>query len=127
MGEVIDPLQASNLRIVRILELSPLEIGNLFLHHLEKWRFCSIICLFQKDGEKKAAAAEGGEKKAAGAGDKKPEGPINTVLKLDLHCEGCAKKVKRAVSHFEGTSNFNFPFFLFNSSISLKIRNSIQF
>ncbi|KAK4419243.1 Heavy metal-associated isoprenylated plant protein 5 [Sesamum alatum] len=45
------------------------------------------------EGGKKAA--DGGEKKAA-------EGPTTVVLKLDLHCEGCAKKVRRAVSHFEG-------------------------
>ncbi|GFQ03297.1 heavy metal-associated isoprenylated plant protein 26 [Phtheirospermum japonicum] len=57
----------------------------------------------EKSGEKKAA--EGGEKKVAAAaegGGKKDEGAITAVLKLDLHCEGCAKKVKRAVSHFEG-------------------------
>ncbi|KAL3628482.1 hypothetical protein CASFOL_027528 [Castilleja foliolosa] len=57
----------------------------------------------EKSEEKKAV--EGGEKKAATAvegGGKKDEGPITAVLKLDLHCEGCAKKVKRAVSHFEG-------------------------
>ncbi|KAL1549401.1 heavy metal-associated isoprenylated plant protein 3-like [Salvia divinorum] len=43
-----------------------------------------------------------GEKKAEGGGKKEKAGPIAVVLKLDLHCEGCAKKVKRAVSHFEG-------------------------
>ncbi|KAI3472288.1 hypothetical protein Pfo_029803 [Paulownia fortunei] len=43
-----------------------------------------------------------GEKKAADGGGKKDEGPIPVVLKLDLHCEGCAKKVRRAISHFEG-------------------------
>ncbi|XP_057785098.1 heavy metal-associated isoprenylated plant protein 6-like [Salvia miltiorrhiza] len=53
----------------------------------------------EKDGEKKAAAPE---KKAADGGGKKEAGAIAVVLKLDLHCEGCAKKVKRAVSHFEG-------------------------
>ncbi|KAH6806011.1 hypothetical protein C2S51_030842 [Perilla frutescens var. frutescens] len=56
----------------------------------------------EKDGEKKAPAVGGGEKKAADGGGKKEEGPMAVVLKLDLHCEGCAKKVKRAISHFEG-------------------------
>ncbi|KAK4396391.1 Heavy metal-associated isoprenylated plant protein 5 [Sesamum angolense] len=56
----------------------------------------------EKDGGGKKAAAEGGEKKAADGGGKKDEGPTAVVLKLDLHCEGCAKKVRRAVSHFEG-------------------------
>ena len=66
------------------------------------WPFCSVFCsLFQKDGEKKVEAPE---KKAADAGGKKEEaGPIAVVMKLDLHCEGCAKKVKRSVSHFQGT------------------------
>ncbi|XP_047976351.1 heavy metal-associated isoprenylated plant protein 6-like [Salvia hispanica] len=54
----------------------------------------------EKDGEKKVEAPE---KKAADAGGKKEEaGPIAVVMKLDLHCEGCAKKVKRSVSHFQG-------------------------
>jgi len=42
-------------------------------------------------------------------------------LKLDLHCEGCVKKIKRAVRHFDGTISIiyydihNFIFlFLFN-------------
>ncbi|XP_011094611.1 heavy metal-associated isoprenylated plant protein 6-like [Sesamum indicum] len=56
----------------------------------------------EKDDGGKKAAAEGGEKKAAEVGGKKDEGPTTVVLKLDLHCEGCAKKVRRAVSHFEG-------------------------
>ncbi|XP_073042143.1 heavy metal-associated isoprenylated plant protein 3-like [Primulina eburnea] len=51
-------------------------------------------------GEKDEKKNEG-EKKADGGG-KKDDGPITVVLKLDLHCEGCAKKVKRSVSHFEG-------------------------
>ncbi|KAL0409964.1 UNVERIFIED_CONTAM: Heavy metal-associated isoprenylated plant protein 5 [Sesamum latifolium] len=56
----------------------------------------------EKDEGGKKAAAEGGEKKAADGGGKKDEGPTTVVLKLDLHCEGCAKKVRRAVGHFEG-------------------------
>ncbi|XP_075512994.1 heavy metal-associated isoprenylated plant protein 3-like [Primulina tabacum] len=51
-------------------------------------------------GEKDAKKNED-EKKADGGG-KKENGPATVVLKLDLHCEGCAKKVKRSVSHFEG-------------------------
>ncbi|XP_047966899.1 heavy metal-associated isoprenylated plant protein 6-like [Salvia hispanica] len=44
-------------------------------------------------GEKKAAAEGGGEKKVD---------PITVVLKLDLHCQGCAKKVRRSVAHLQG-------------------------
>ncbi|CAK9182614.1 unnamed protein product, partial [Ilex paraguariensis] len=42
-----------------------------------------------------------GEKKAD-VGGKKDDGPITVVFKLDLHCDGCAKKVKRSVRHFDG-------------------------
>ncbi|KZV26180.1 hypothetical protein F511_06347 [Dorcoceras hygrometricum] len=51
-------------------------------------------------GEKDEKKNEG-EKKAEGGG-KKDGGSTTVVLKLDLHCEGCANKVKRSVSHFEG-------------------------
>lgn len=52
-------------------------------------------------GEKDEKNKKEGEKKADGGG-KKDDGLATVVLKLDLHCEGCAKKVKRSVSHFEG-------------------------
>ncbi|GER45472.1 heavy metal transport/detoxification superfamily protein [Striga asiatica] len=65
------------------------------------------FCFFQKEKQeekKKPSMGEkdGGNNKAADGGGKKDDGPITAVLRLDLHCEGCAKKVKRAVSHFEG-------------------------
>ncbi|RWR91587.1 heavy metal-associated isoprenylated plant protein 3 isoform X1 [Cinnamomum micranthum f. kanehirae] len=44
---------------------------------------------------------EGGDQKK-GDGGKKEDGPITVVLKVDMHCEGCAKKVKRAVKGFDG-------------------------
>uniref|UniRef100_A0A5B6ZYN0 HMA domain-containing protein n=1 Tax=Davidia involucrata TaxID=16924 RepID=A0A5B6ZYN0_DAVIN len=55
-------------------------------------------------GEKDAvkdAAKNGGEKKDD-AGGKKDDGAPTVVLKFDMHCEGCAKKVKRAVRHIDG-------------------------
>ncbi|KAJ8537765.1 hypothetical protein K7X08_014305 [Anisodus acutangulus] len=52
----------------------------------------------EKIGETKAEVAE----KKNEAGEKKDVGPTAIVLKLDLHCEGCAKKVKRSIRHFEG-------------------------
>ncbi|KAL6519373.1 hypothetical protein OROGR_018693 [Orobanche gracilis] len=55
----------------------------------------------KNDGEIKAAE-NGGEKKGAGGGKKIEVGPVTVVLKLDLHCEGCAKKVRRCISHLEG-------------------------
>lgn len=47
---------------------------------------------------------QGGEKGEGGGGDGgKKEGNGNAVLlKLDLHCEGCASKVVKIVKGFEG-------------------------
>ncbi|CAH2042332.1 unnamed protein product [Thlaspi arvense] len=42
------------------------------------------------------------KKPEAAAADKKDDGPITVVLKLDMHCQGCAKKIKRVVRRFEG-------------------------
>ncbi|CAN1196831.1 Heavy metal-associated isoprenylated plant protein 5, partial [Linum perenne] len=42
----------------------------------------------------------GGEKKAAG-GDGGGKSPV-TVFKMDMHCEGCAKKIRRALKHMDG-------------------------
>ncbi|XP_048138224.1 heavy metal-associated isoprenylated plant protein 3-like isoform X2 [Rhodamnia argentea] len=44
----------------------------------------------QNDGDKKKKAAEAG---------------ATVVLKMDLHCDGCAKKVKRTVKHFDGVED----------------------
>lgn len=30
------------------------------------------------------------------------DGSLKVVLKVDMHCEGCARKVKRSVDGFEG-------------------------
>ncbi|MQM22951.1 hypothetical protein Taro_056010 [Colocasia esculenta] len=60
------------------------------------------------EAEKKVAAekkVEGGEKKKDEGGDKKKDdGTITVVLKLDMHCEGCARKVRHCVKGFEGTA-----------------------
>ncbi|RVW23304.1 Heavy metal-associated isoprenylated plant protein 6 [Vitis vinifera] len=52
-------------------------------------------------GEKKADAGE----KKADAGEKKAEGPAPAVFKIDLHCDGCAKKVRRYVRNFDGVED----------------------
>lgn len=56
-------------------------------------------------------AEDAGEKKAADGGGKKDDGAATVVLKLDLHCEGCAKKVRRSISHLEGNNSDFFFFF----------------
>nr|CAB3494594.1 unnamed protein product [Digitaria exilis] len=54
-------------------------------------------------GEEKKAAAKDG---AAAGGEKKKDaaaaGPQPTVLKVDLHCAGCASKVRKAIKHAPG-------------------------
>lgn len=42
------------------------------------------------------AAVDGGAKKEDGGG------AITAIYKIDMHCEGCAKKIKRAVRHVKG-------------------------
>ncbi|KAI3721626.1 hypothetical protein L2E82_32643 [Cichorium intybus] len=56
-----------------------------------------------KDDTKK----EAGEKKPAdaGAAKKADGGPVTVVLKLDLHCDGCAKKIIKSIRHFEGVES----------------------
>ncbi|XP_044505777.1 uncharacterized protein LOC123225723 [Mangifera indica] len=48
-----------------------------------------------------------GEQKEAPKNDgaKKDDGVVTVVLKMELHCEGCAKKVRRAVRHYEGVQS----------------------
>ncbi|KAF8403111.1 hypothetical protein HHK36_011205 [Tetracentron sinense] len=61
---------------------------------------CSIIT--EEMGEKDSKN-EG--KKKNGDGGKKEDGPITVVLKIDMHCEGCAKKVKRHVYDYKGVES----------------------
>ncbi|XP_022978408.1 heavy metal-associated isoprenylated plant protein 6 [Cucurbita maxima] len=56
-------------------------------------------------GEKVEGAKNDGEKKAGDAGQKKDDGVVTAVFKIDMHCDGCAKKVKRAVKHLDGVSD----------------------
>ncbi|KAH9602586.1 hypothetical protein KSS87_017649 [Heliosperma pusillum] len=51
-------------------------------------------------GEKQEKIAKNNE------GEKKSDGGINTiVLKFDMHCEGCAKKVRRSINKLEGVES----------------------
>lgn len=53
----------------------------------------------EKKGEEKKNE-EGGEKKEQ---DKKEEDqPQEIVVKVDMHCEACARKVARALKGFQG-------------------------
>ncbi|KAG6412072.1 hypothetical protein SASPL_124736 [Salvia splendens] len=59
------------------------------------------------EGEK---AAEGAEKAAVGGGGEGKEGPTTVVLNMDLHCQGCAKKVRRSISHLPGVETVKADF-----------------
>ncbi|KAL5565774.1 hypothetical protein UlMin_028938 [Ulmus minor] len=54
-------------------------------------------------GEKKNDAGEKKKKNDGDGGDKKKEdSPMTVVLKIDMHCEGCASKYRKTVLGFEG-------------------------
>ncbi|KAL1313742.1 hypothetical protein HN51_040354 [Arachis hypogaea] len=55
-------------------------------------------------GEKTDQPKNDTEKKTEGGGNKN-DAPSPVVLKLDMHCEGCVKKIKRAVRHFDGVED----------------------
>lgn len=55
----------------------------------------------KKDAGKTKPVDEGGAKKS-------DAGSTTVVLKLDLHCDGCAKKVTKSIRHFEGTNFIKF-------------------
>lgn len=54
---------------------------------------------FKKDDKKKK---DSGEKKSKDAKKVDGGGSSTVVLKLDLHCEGCTKKVKSSIRQFKG-------------------------
>ncbi|CAK9160780.1 unnamed protein product [Ilex paraguariensis] len=64
----------------------------------------------EKDETKKEGVKKPEGEKMADAGGKKEDGPITVVLKLELHCEGCARKVKRYVRHFDGVGDVKADF-----------------
>ncbi|XP_038998599.1 heavy metal-associated isoprenylated plant protein 6-like isoform X1 [Hibiscus syriacus] len=75
------------------LSISQLKANNLLnLIKIKPW---------QKEGAKPEAE----KKPAADAGAKKDDGVITAVYKIDMHCEGCAKKIKRSIKHSEGVED----------------------
>lgn len=51
----------------------------------------------KNENEKNGEGGGGG-----GAGKNKEENPVTVVLKVDMHCEGCANKIIKCVKGFEG-------------------------
>lgn len=64
-----------------------------------------------KAEEKKAAAVAVEESKDSPP----PPPPQEIILKVYMHCEGCARKVRRCLRGFEGVFKFIFMIILFNS------------
>lgn len=54
---------------------------------------------------KESVKEEQAEKKEAA--EEKPDEPQEIVLKVDMHCEGCAKKVEKSLLRFEGQKAFH--------------------
>ncbi|WCJ34494.1 Heavy metal transport/detoxification superfamily protein [Euphorbia peplus] len=53
----------------------------------------------EKDGEAEKKSA------AAGGDNKDDSKPAVSVYKMDMHCEGCAKKIRSAVKHLDGVES----------------------
>ena len=66
----------------------------------------------KNEAEKKPAAPVPAPAPAAvpvvkdGGAKKEEGGAVTAIYKIDMHCEGCAKKIKRAVRHVKGKSKF---------------------
>ncbi|KAI9381373.1 hypothetical protein POPTR_015G099500v4 [Populus trichocarpa] len=59
----------------------------------------------EKPAEKPAAEEKKDEKKPEETKDKSPPPPQEIVLKVYMHCEGCARKVRRCLKGFEGVED----------------------
>ncbi|MBA0858633.1 hypothetical protein Goshw_029036 [Gossypium schwendimanii] len=59
----------------------------------------------EKKGEEKAATEKKEEKKAEETKEESPVVPQEIVLKVYMHCEGCARKVRRCLSGFPGVED----------------------
>ncbi|VVA21706.1 PREDICTED: heavy [Prunus dulcis] len=59
----------------------------------------------KKEEEKKPEAEEKKEEKKADAAIPLPPPPQEIVLKVYMHCEGCARKVKRCLKGFQGVED----------------------
>ena len=74
---------------------------------------CGCVCVVvQEEKAKEAAPADAGkeaeEKKGEGGGgeekkeDAPPPPPEEVVMRVFMHCEGCARKVKKILRGFDG-------------------------
>lgn len=68
----------------------------------------------EKKEEEKKKEGKDGKKAEEKKEEKKEEEPPEILLKVDMHCEACARKVARALKGFEG-NDFFFYIFTFHS------------
>jgi len=88
-----------------------------------------------------AAAAMGEEKKEENGADEKkgdekqsetePKPEPVTVLKVDMHCTGCAREVMKSIKHFKGVEHFEVDMHLNKVTVKgnvdpLKLRERVQ-
>lgn len=60
------------------------------------------MLLKEKKEEEKKEESKEEKKEEEKKEEKKEEEPPEIVLKVDMHCEACARKVARALKGFEG-------------------------
>ena len=70
-----------------------------------------MLCLLPKENKEEGNKEETKEEKKEEEKkvDKKEE-PAEIVLKVDMHCEACARKVAKALKGFEGHFSSTFLF-----------------
>lgn len=90
MGEVV-------LFFLAFLLVNPLPFCFV-LFVLISYRFSLFFQAVQK--KKKNDNEKNGD--GEGGGKKKEDIPFTIVLKIDMHCEGCANKITKCVKGFEG-------------------------
>lgn len=54
---------------------------------------------------KKKSKNQGNQVEQKSDGGKKDDGVLTVVLKVDMHCEGCATKIKKSIRDFEGVES----------------------
>lgn len=57
-------------------------------------------------GDNKDCGGGGGEKKDGGGGG--GGGNLSIVMKIDLHCEGCTKRIRKCILKFPGNFLLHF-------------------
>ncbi|KAG6607260.1 Heavy metal-associated isoprenylated plant protein 3, partial [Cucurbita argyrosperma subsp. sororia] len=89
---------------------SYLSIKQVLMQH--KLISCTIVCVQAVQNKKKNHNEKNGDGGGGGGGGgkKKEDNPFTVVLKVDMHCEGCANKIIKCVKGFEGVQSVKAEF-----------------